>query len=80
MKEIEVVNICDLLEILFPGYWEAGKYKDHTWDVTSKAVIKWCEDNDAHYYGAPRESFSIYTGIREAEAAGKSKVVVEDMS
>ena len=69
---IKVVNICDLLDRLYP-HRENGR-------PSSLATKKWCDENDSHYYAAPREDFSIAAAMREAIANRKSCVVVEDLS
>lgn len=40
----------------------------------------WCAANSVHYYGAPREDFSMSEAIREAQKAGTAYLMVEDMS
>jgi hypothetical protein len=80
MKEIEIVNICDLLGILFPGYWDNCNFTKYDYEETRNKVVEWCEANDSHYYARGRENFFIWEACNEAEALGKSKVVVEDLS
>jgi len=75
---IKVIGICALIDVLFPDYWGNPNY---TYTDTNKAVMDWCEVNDAHYYADVRENFWIIGhGVREAKEAGKSVVVVEDLS
>ncbi len=82
-EAVKVVNICDLLITLFgpnhystfsgmPGYVEYG--------AQCAAVIKWCKENNAHYYAADREDFSQYEAQSQAAALNLSTVVVEDLS
>ena len=72
---IKVVNICDLLDRLYP-------HGHHNVDYMASGVAtkKWCDENDSHYYARPREDFSIGEAVREAIANRKSCVVVEDLS
>ena len=71
---IKVVNICDLMDRLYPlGHYNVD------YMTSGLATKKWCDENDSHYYAAPREDFSIMAGIREAIANRKSCVVVEDL-
>ena len=72
---IKVVNILNLLDRLYP-------HGHHNVDYMASGVAtkKWCDENDSHYYAAPREDFSIGMAIREAIEKGKSCVVVEDLS
>lgn len=78
MVDVKVINICDLLENLFPGYFD-GKVRPG-FDETGEAVIEWCKKNDAHFYARCREDFFMWEGVDEASSAGKTVVVVEDMS
>jgi len=77
---VEIVNDCDLMEILFPGYWSQALYANYSWEEMSCAVVKWCMENDAHYYAREKHEFIIYEAVHEAKDAGKSVVVVENMS
>jgi len=42
--------------------------------------MEWCDAHNSHYYAAGREDFFMFKAIREAMAAGKDTVVVEDLS
>jgi len=75
---IKVVGICALIDALFPDYFENSL--DYTYAAVSDAVMKWCEENDSAYYADVREEFWVGHGISEAKEAGKSVVVVEDLS
>ena len=72
-ENIRVVSICEVMETINPG--DTIPYME-----TGPLLKKWCEENDAVYYAAPRESFFEWKGVEKALAAGKSTVVVEDMS
>ena len=74
---VKVINICALIDVILPDYWGNPNY---TYADESKAVMDWCEANDAHYYADVRENFWVGHGVREAREAGKSVVVVEDLS
>jgi len=72
---IKVVNICDLMDRLYPlGHYNVD------YMTSGLATKKWCDENDSHYYAAPREDFSIAVAMREAIANRKSCVVIEDLS
>lgn len=77
---VDVINICDLLECLFPGYFDSDAWMKIGFDEEGEAVIKWIADNDAYYYGKPKEDFFIGEAVRECAELGKYLVVVEDMS
>ena len=77
---VREIGICALIEELFPGYWDNEGYLHYTYEETSKAVMEWCEKNNAHYYGRGREEFFKWEGIEEAVALGKETVVFEDYS
>ena len=72
---IKVVNICDLMDRLYPlGHYNVD------YMTSGVATKKWCDENDSHYYARPREDFSITAAMREAIANRKSCVVIEDLS
>ena len=72
---VRVVNICDLLERLYPdGHLGVDGYGER------HSVKKWCDENESHYYAAPREDFFIFKAVREALESRKDVVVVEDLS
>ena len=77
---IATQNICDLLDIIFPNYWAKSLYREIDYAQSSKAILKWCDDNNYHYYARSRENFSESEAITEAEKLGKVGVVMEDMS
>ena len=74
---VKVINICALIDVMLPDYWGNPNY---TYKETNKIVMDWCEANDAHYYADVRENFWVGHGVREAKEAGKSVVIVEDLS
>ena len=72
---VRVVNICDLLERLYPdGHLGVDGYGER------HSVKKWCDENESHYYAAPREDFFMFVAVQETIAEGKDVVVVEDLS
>ncbi len=72
---VRVVNICDLLERLYPdGHLGVDGYGER------HSVKKWCDENESHYYAAPREDFFIFKAVRESLESSKDVVVVEDLS
>lgn len=69
------LNICDLLDELFPNN---GWYNEYA--LAQKRVAQWCLENDAYHYARDRESFSRAEAFRLAQEAGCSIVVLEDLS
>lgn len=59
---------------------EIGMPDDLTFAESAVWLADWCEKNDAHYYGRPKDLFYEYEAVQEARAEGKSVVVVEDLS
>lgn len=49
-------------------------------DQVAQDTRAWCEQFAVSFYGAPREDFSVRTGVKVALDAGHKYVVVEDMS
>jgi len=72
--EIEIYNICHLMVAVDPTY--SMPYEE----FNKKVLNRWLELNDAVYYAAPRENFSYYDAAETARKAGKTKVMVEDLS
>lgn len=70
-NEIKSVSVCEILgdDLLSMDY-----------DEECRIVKAYVAKHDAHYYGKPRCSFSMAEAFQEAEAKGKSIVVVEDLS
>ena len=79
-KDIKIVNICDLLEILYPNYWSLGLYKSISYQESSKRILHWCIINNYTYYGAPKERFSESEAQKLAFEGNYEGVVVENMS
>jgi len=75
---VALINVCHLLETIFGDGW-AGDFS-RTYEETQSAIMGWCDANDAHYYARGREDFSHFEAIEEAKQAGKTAVVVEDLS
>tara|TARA_Y100000310_G_scaffold190508_1_gene190485 strand:+ start:327 stop:626 length:300 start_codon:yes stop_codon:yes gene_type:complete len=72
---VKVVDIRNLLERLYPdGHLGVDGYGER------HSVKKWCDENESHYYAAPREDFFMFVAVRESLAEGKDVVVVEDLS
>ena len=72
---VKVVNIWNLLDCLYPhGHFGVDGYGER------HSVKKWCDENESHYYAAPREDFFIFKAVREALESSKDVVVVEDLS
>ena len=72
---VKVVNIWNLLDCLYPhGHFGVDGYGER------HSVKKWCDENESHYYAAPREDFFMFVAVQETLAEGKDVVVVEDLS
>lgn len=72
-----VVNICRLLDHL---YGEDRYNFQRSYQAERDLVQRWANNHDGHVYAAPREEFSTWKASCEAAQAGKSVVVVEDLS
>jgi hypothetical protein len=80
LGSVEAVDICDLMEVLYPGYWDEQRYLKITYEVSRNRVESWCREHGAHYYARPREEFSTYEAREEALSYGLRRVVLEDLS
>lgn len=75
---VAVINVCHLLDVIYGKNW-AGDF-NRSYAETQSAIMAWCDANDSHYYARGREDFSRYEAVEEAKQAGKTAVVVEDLS
>ena len=73
---VKIVNICDLMDHLYPH----KAWMDVDYMTSGVATKKWCDENESHYYAAPREDFFMFVAVQETLAEGKDVVVVEDLS
>jgi hypothetical protein len=73
---VTLVNVCDLLEHLFPNYFEAPL----PYDQRQNAVMAWCADHGAAFYSAPRALFSPGAAVDHARRLGAALVVAENLS
>ena len=80
VNRIRVISICDLMDMIFPKYWENSRYKHIDYEESSEAVRLWCKTHNAHYYAREKTNFSTVEAKHEARRLGKSIVVVEDLS
>lgn len=77
---VKVINVCDLMDVLIPGWTEPTEDGAERYRRAGAAVMGWVNAHGAHYYAADREDFSKVAAAFEAERAGKRVVVVEDLS
>jgi hypothetical protein len=76
--EIEVINICDVLDLVDPNWMNTGA--EIAYEEQGRLVREYAEEIGAVIYCRPRESFFIREACQEAYEAGRSKVIVEDLS
>jgi hypothetical protein len=79
-RTIAAVNVCDLLDLLYPGYWSARRYMDIDYADSQSVIEEWCSAHGAYYYAAPRDEFSVSDAVLIAADKGLSVVVLEDLS
>jgi len=79
-NEIKVITKADLLDIIYPGYWDNQGYLKVSYPESNEAVDKWAKDNNYAVYEDWRENFSVSTGIAIAERNNNVGVVVDDLS
>lgn len=72
---VQAIGMATLIEHLYGEDWYKVGYKE-----SSKKVLEWIEENDAHYYAAVKEDFFPYSGSLEAIKAGKSIMVMDNLS
>lgn len=74
IKQISVGQLFDKMGVTHEDMMRMN------WKEESKLVIDWCEENNYHYYAAPKEDFFAWEGIQEAEDKGCVGVVLENLS
>ena len=79
-REVLGINVTHLLTHLFPDYYDMTKWHLRSYTKDRGAVKAWCEANDAVYYAEGREDFSLDEARELAIAAGRTRVVYEDLS
>lgn len=77
---VEAINICDLLEVLIPGYWSMDGSERPDYETSRGLTTAWCKANGAHYYAEDREDFSLIEAASQAVQKGLLRVVYEDLS
>jgi hypothetical protein len=77
-QEIQTIGIVTLIEEKL-GLTMEDTLK-MSFEEESKLIRDWCEENNFHYYAAPKENFFKWKGIQEAEQLGKVGVVLENLS
>ena len=80
LDSVEAINVCDLLEMLYPGYWTAERYLHISYEDSRDLIESWCRLHGAYYYARGREEFSPYEAREEALSYGLRRVVLEDLS
>jgi hypothetical protein len=75
--EITIINVCEVLDEVNPGWTTNGKY---SYEEEGKLVMAWAEEYGAAYYAAPSESFFLREAAKLAYESGRSAVIVEDLS
>ena len=71
-----IIGICTLMDVLNPGL----SIDPEVLDRTDEPVLEWLQFHDVYHYSRPRESFTLFEAVGEAVAAGKTYVLVEDLS
>ncbi len=80
LVRVQTINICDLLNVVVPGYWSMDFLQRPDYATTQAAVADWCRTHGAFHYAADREEFSRYAAACQALRAGLELVVLEDLS
>lgn len=75
---VTTITVCAVLDQTLPGW--ATDYTDGAYERECAAVREYCEKNNAHYYARDNEDFSKYEAQREAHEAGKTLVVLDNLS
>lgn len=81
------INICSVLDLIYPsgreggGYWfENADYLADDYEAQNVKVIAYMNAHDLHYYGRCKEDFFTREAGEEARKAGKKGVVLDNLS
>lgn len=75
------INVCDLIDLLFPEYWgNFGRDPEWNYAAVQARIHAWCVDHGCHYYARGRHEFDTCEAATEAVALGLRRVVLEDLS
>ncbi|RKZ20210.1 hypothetical protein DRQ50_00190 [bacterium] len=69
---VTVLTVCEVEDAL--------GIVGENWDSDCAQLMAWCSEFSVHYYGAPREDFSIHSAVAAAARLSCTYVIVEDMS
>lgn len=75
--QIPVIDLGDLLEVLYPG-WSAREWVgDFDFDSSEIFLTDWCKKNSVHYHLVPKADFSLASAAEAALAGGYGAALVE---
>lgn len=75
---VKAITVCEVLDQHLPGW--VTDYTPDAYERCCAVVREYCEKNNAHYYARGDEDFSKYEAQREAYEAGKTLVVLDNLS
>lgn len=78
--DVDIINICQLIPLLAPDYFDFKNPDRTTYDQLQAKVAAWAAEYDADVYSADREDFSNMVAAIRAFKKGLRRVVVEDLS
>lgn len=78
------INICGVINLIYPHpsghWWNNTVYQEDDWDAQSAKVMQYAAVHNLHYYARCKEDFFTHEAGCEARAAGKSGVILDNLS
>ena len=78
--KLPMISEVDLLDVLFPGYWEEQKFLKISYAEETAAIMGFCSKNNFHYYAKPKGEYNEYEALQEADLKRFDGVVVDCLS
>ena len=78
--KLPMISEVDLLDVLFPGYWEKLRFLELKENEENEAVINFCNENNFYYYAKPKDEYDEYQAMQEADLKRFDGVVLDCLS
>ena len=78
--EVNNISICELMDIIFPGYWDNQLYTQMSYDAECKAVSEWCTINNYVLYEKCDEDYFEWEAFQLATTGRYDGVVLSNLS
>ena len=77
---LEYVEYDDAMSAAFGSPEAADSAYANDWTQAVAVYKKWLDESDTHHYSNVREDFYPQDGVADALRAGRSRIIMEDLS